>query len=525
MKEFCGKDWEVIKSEVENGDWEDVNMDPTRLEMQCFKGAWISNVLHEGIGIPRLVDVGGNDTLTGGSLGDTNAEAERRAREKGLFEKKGQGQGKHHFQSMDQVGETAISWTLGKVVIEASKAVQPRSQEMEGWWMRHLNLGSMRLPLSLPIPKHLEGKLEDLGLSVVWIYAVVGFFLVGMLFSRSNRRRGVGSLGSGMGRRRKPSLSSPPLPARPWFTFPSFFSGPAADPSLSIEDGPDASPTSSTSSTPFSGNGTAGGASGKSRIVPGRLRLWSLRISNTINKYIPASLPLSLGSPNSRQRGGAHELWTSIGIGLPRTRHNSMPMIGMGPNTSPRVGLLSPGGDGGYSQPGSPRIISAPFFIPAAAPGIGGLNTGVGSLTPETVLTGISSATSVSPSPSLASTSSPPPPRSSLKPGKSGRPFKPRQNSNNLHPHHGSHGFHSVGEGIGAGGGGWNDPPLAMLSSPGSGTGPSGSGAADDGGVLTPTANGGLSNGALSRNSSRANLSELGLAQRSMSRTGTPGFD
>lgn len=204
-----------------------------------------------------------------------------------------------------------------------------------------------------------------------------------------------------------------------------------------------------------------------------------------------------------------------------------MPMIGMGLNTSPGAGLLSPSGGGGYSQPGSPRPVSTPFFSSVAAPGIGGLNMGVGSLTPETVLTGMSSATSVSPSPSLASTSSPPPPRSSLKSGKSGRPFKSRQNSNNLHPHHGPHGLHSVGEGIGlgGGGGGWNDPPLAMLSGPSSGPGPSGSGAADDGGVLTPTANGGLSNGALSRNSSRANLSELGLAQRSMSRTGTPGFD
>ena len=110
----------------------DYQVELDRLQLQCFKGAWISNVLHEGIGIPRLMDAGGNDTLTGGVLGDTNTEAERRAKEKGLFEIPPKP--KHHFQSMDEVGETAISWTLGKMVIEASKAVPPRSLVVENAW-------------------------------------------------------------------------------------------------------------------------------------------------------------------------------------------------------------------------------------------------------------------------------------------------------------------------------------------------------------------------------------------------------
>ncbi|BEJ15767.1 hypothetical protein CspHIS471_0503720 [Cutaneotrichosporon sp. HIS471] len=108
MGDFCAQDWTVIEAKVQSSEgWADVDL--ARLQMQCFKGAWISNVLHNGIGVPRLTDKGGNATL-GGTAG-TNAEAEFRARQKGLF------------QSMDTVRNTAISWTLGKVVIEASKAV------------------------------------------------------------------------------------------------------------------------------------------------------------------------------------------------------------------------------------------------------------------------------------------------------------------------------------------------------------------------------------------------------------------
>lgn len=128
---FCSKDWADILKEhedsrvrhhlggdgevVENGKVVDAgrwgpHVEVPRLQMQCFKAAWVANVLHEGIKMPRIVDPGGNVSTDG---------------EKVVEEAEKKGLGRPTFQSLDTVGDIAISWTLGKMVLEASKEVTP----------------------------------------------------------------------------------------------------------------------------------------------------------------------------------------------------------------------------------------------------------------------------------------------------------------------------------------------------------------------------------------------------------------
>lgn len=129
-EKFCARAWEQIVREHQGSTspgsgadddgvhWAKHGNKATleRLKLQCFKAAWIANVLHEGIGMPRLgLDPGGNGT-PGAGAGSGGAAVSEEAKHKGLGPV---------FQSVDSVGDVAISWTLGKMVLEASKEVPP----------------------------------------------------------------------------------------------------------------------------------------------------------------------------------------------------------------------------------------------------------------------------------------------------------------------------------------------------------------------------------------------------------------
>ncbi|KAJ9117282.1 hypothetical protein QFC20_000428 [Naganishia adeliensis] len=186
MNDFCGRNWTELEHELTGSEhWHGNKVDISRLQMQCFKGAWVSNVLHEGIGIPRIFDHGGNQTLTGGDVGDLNDEAERRAKEKGLL-------GKKHFQSMDSIGDTAISWTLGKMVIEASRGVDPHGHSPEriglnNKWTQIWYEGTTRVGNVLGVPV-LENKLSSYGIELFWFsYLILVAVVLSVYFSLRRR--------------------------------------------------------------------------------------------------------------------------------------------------------------------------------------------------------------------------------------------------------------------------------------------------------------------------------------------------
>ena len=110
VKEFCSQDWTSIQAGVADKTWGKKVDEQTAYEV-CFKASWLINVLHNGIGIPR-VSIESTDAK---GLNGTK-DILQSAKEKGFLDP---------FQAVNKIKSTEVSWTLGKMVLYAASQIPP----------------------------------------------------------------------------------------------------------------------------------------------------------------------------------------------------------------------------------------------------------------------------------------------------------------------------------------------------------------------------------------------------------------
>ncbi|KAM0145174.1 hypothetical protein ACHAP3_000296 [Botrytis cinerea] len=113
VKDFCSEEWDDIEAEVKKKKW-GKKVDVKTAQEVCFKASWLINVLHDGIGVPRvgLEKPGPNYNAT--------KEMMLHSKGKGFLDP---------FQAVDKIDGVEVSWTLGKMILYASGQVPPASED------------------------------------------------------------------------------------------------------------------------------------------------------------------------------------------------------------------------------------------------------------------------------------------------------------------------------------------------------------------------------------------------------------
>jgi Golgi apyrase len=113
VAEFCSQDWSTIEKGIKKEKWGH-KVDEDKAHEVCFKASWIINMLHDGIGVPRV----GIEDLKGGK--NTTKAVIDGAKAKGFLDP---------FQAVNKINDVEVSWTLGKMVLYASSEIPPPSEE------------------------------------------------------------------------------------------------------------------------------------------------------------------------------------------------------------------------------------------------------------------------------------------------------------------------------------------------------------------------------------------------------------
>ena len=139
VSELCSRKWEDIQKDVAKQKWGH-KVDEKTVEEVCFKASWLISMLHEGIGVPRVGLEKGHETLTG-HANKTNEMLDG-AKDGGFLDP---------FQAVDEIDDTEVSWTLGKMVLYASSQMPPADGAMAVGFGSNIP-GSKKLPSDFQYP-------------------------------------------------------------------------------------------------------------------------------------------------------------------------------------------------------------------------------------------------------------------------------------------------------------------------------------------------------------------------------------
>lgn len=112
--DFCSLEWTDIANVVATHKKGKNDKAIKNAQEACFKASWLLNVMHDGIGIPRVGlehGIGSNSSLSESSEDDA----------KGYLEP---------FQPVNKIDHMEVSWTLGPIVLYASGQVPPSGAPM-----------------------------------------------------------------------------------------------------------------------------------------------------------------------------------------------------------------------------------------------------------------------------------------------------------------------------------------------------------------------------------------------------------
>ncbi|KAJ1964354.1 Golgi apyrase, partial [Dispira parvispora] len=172
--EYCQTSWQDLEQELSSHHRVD------RLQLQCFKAAWLATVLHDGFGVPRTpfsAPVASASAIASVSSGETLNVTDQLQH----LAEDAQAHKLHvPFQSVNDVSGFEISWTLGVALLRATTLIPPAAGEATSLLGDPIKVG-IQFPKSGPSTfNRLKGGLSSptivfwaVGLTVVLALGIV----------------------------------------------------------------------------------------------------------------------------------------------------------------------------------------------------------------------------------------------------------------------------------------------------------------------------------------------------------------